>query len=411
MYYLLLEGRRLILKNSKNGIPFLRVQNITPEGLNLQDIKYINIATHNGMLKRSQVKEFDLITKITGVGRMAVSAVAPKEFEGNINQHLVVIKTKNEQTSKTLATFLNSDIGEKLAKKRSTGGTRPALDYTALKSIPVIFKPEIVEIMESAYKQKKEKEAEAEKLLASIDDYVLEMLGIKMPEIKDKMCFAVDSEEVKGKRIDAYYHKPNLKEIKKAFEKGKYKTVKVKDFLAKIKKGIEVGSKSYVSDGVPFVRVVDIDDYKINIDTDKKISFDLYKNLKDEYNPKKGELLYSKDGTIGLCVVVEKEMDFIISGGILRLEVKKNINNFYLKTVLSSKILKLLAEAESIGQIIKHLLPEKFLNLPIPLPPLEIQNQIAEEVKNRIEKAKKLKEEAKNIVEMAKKQVEEIILK
>ena len=49
-------------------------------------------------------------------------------------------------------------------------------------------------------------------------------------------------------------------------------------------------------------------------------------------------------------------------------------------------------------------------NLSIPLPPLEIQNKIADEVKNRISEAERLKAEASKIIEEAKKKVEEIIL-
>lgn len=46
----------------------------------------------------------------------------------------------------------------------------------------------------------------------------------------------------------------------------------------------------------------------------------------------------------------------------------------------------------------------------IPLPPLEIQNKIAEEIKRRISEAERLKAEANKIIEEAKKQVEEMIL-
>src|SRR5690606_18110411 len=69
----------------ENGIPFLRVENLSPTGiLEFDDCKYINEETHNGMLKRSQVSAGDLLVKITGVGRMAVASVAPEGFEGNI---------------------------------------------------------------------------------------------------------------------------------------------------------------------------------------------------------------------------------------------------------------------------------------------------------------------------------------
>ncbi len=48
----------------ENGIPFLRVQNLSPTGvLEFDDCKYINEETHNGMLKRSQVSACDLLVK------------------------------------------------------------------------------------------------------------------------------------------------------------------------------------------------------------------------------------------------------------------------------------------------------------------------------------------------------------
>ena len=116
-----LYSEKYYAKSADDGIPFLRVQNVTNEGLNFKNCKFIKTETHHGLLKRSQIKEDYLITKITGVGRMAVSSVAPKDFEGNINQHLVAIKTENREISEALATFLNSDIGEQLASRRSTG--------------------------------------------------------------------------------------------------------------------------------------------------------------------------------------------------------------------------------------------------------------------------------------------------
>ncbi|MDI9364385.1 MAG: hypothetical protein QM541_05505 [Flavobacterium sp.] len=164
----------------ENGIPFLRVQNLSPTGvLEFDDCKYINHETHNGMLKRSQVSAGDLLVKITGVGRMAIASVAPEGFIGNINQHVCVIKTGSKEISETLAAFLNSDIGEKLASRRSAGGTRPDLDYPALLSIPIIEDKRILQITKKVIEQKQQNEAEAEKLLSSIDDYLLKELGIK----------------------------------------------------------------------------------------------------------------------------------------------------------------------------------------------------------------------------------------
>lgn len=94
--------------DKENGIPFLRVQNLTEQGvLNLDGLKYISKDVHENMLKRSQFDDQDLLVKITGVGRMAVASVPPLGFVGNTNQHMIVVKTKNRQTSEYLANYLN----------------------------------------------------------------------------------------------------------------------------------------------------------------------------------------------------------------------------------------------------------------------------------------------------------------
>ena len=152
------EEQERYYADCETGIPFVRVQNLSVSGeLDLTDVKYINNDTHNSLLARSQVTENDLLIKITGVGRMAISSVPPIGFVGNINQHIVCVKTHNRKTSEVLAAFLNTDIAETLAKRRSTGGTRPALDYGALRSIHIIHDERILSAMKLAYSQYKQK--------------------------------------------------------------------------------------------------------------------------------------------------------------------------------------------------------------------------------------------------------------
>ena len=125
-----------------SGIPFLRVQNVTNQGIDLSDAKFITLEVHNGMLKRSQLKKDDLVFTITG--RIGSVAVVPDNFEGNINQHSVKFHLKERITNTTInssyvAAFLNSELGKSLAIREVTGGTRPALDYKALKSLQIIL--------------------------------------------------------------------------------------------------------------------------------------------------------------------------------------------------------------------------------------------------------------------------------
>ena len=193
---------------SETGIPFLRVQNLQTTGeLLLDGCIYINEDTHNGLLKRSQVSEGDLLVKITGVGRMAIASVAPEDFVGNTNQHIVVIKTGDSSISKYLAHYLNLDIIEQIASRHSTGGTRPALDYPSLKNIPIIEGLDF-SIIDDAIKVKKAKEAEAQQLLDSIDGYLLKELGITIPNVDNELnnrIFFSSFSKIEGNRLDPIY--------------------------------------------------------------------------------------------------------------------------------------------------------------------------------------------------------------
>ncbi len=134
------KSEKYYTSDAKNGVPLLRVQNITDEGLKLNDVIFINRKTHEIDLKRSQVFQGDLLITITG--RIASSAVAPRLFEGNINQHSVIIRTKEQDViNEYLAIYFNSYLGQNLALRETTGATRPALDYHALKSIKIPLPP------------------------------------------------------------------------------------------------------------------------------------------------------------------------------------------------------------------------------------------------------------------------------
>ena len=77
-----------------SGVPFLRVQNVMEQGIDLNDTKFITREVHNGMLKRSQLKKDDLAFTITG--RIGSVAVIPNNFEGNINQHSARFQLKSQ---------------------------------------------------------------------------------------------------------------------------------------------------------------------------------------------------------------------------------------------------------------------------------------------------------------------------
>jgi restriction endonuclease S subunit len=374
----------------ENGLPFLRVQNLSPTGvLEFEDCKYINEETHTGMLKRSQVAEDDLLVKITGVGRMAVASVAPKDFEGNINQHVCVIKTGSKEISETLAAFLNSDIGEKLASRRSTGGTRPALDYPALLSIPIIEEKRILEITKQVVQLKKENEAKAEKLLLSIDDYLLGELGIKLPKIpennlKNRM-FTSSLKDISGGRFDPFYNQKHFDFYKNI--NAKYPTKRIKEISEEIKTGFPIRKDYRIIDGAyPYYGANGIIGYM------------------NKYTHDGMYLVIGQDGYIGNHYVVQGR--FWGSNHNWVLKLLDGYSYEFIKIVLD--LLKY--DYLITGGVIPKLTKESLESISIPIPPLEKQKEIAKHITDIREEAKKLKKEIKKAVRGANKEIEKILL-
>ena len=391
------------------GIPFLRVQNLNTDGtLSLDDCLYINNDTHEGMLQRSQVAEGDLLVKITGVGRMAVASVAPEGFIGNTNQHMVVIKTDNKEISKYLARYLNLDIIEKIASRHSTGGTRPALDYPSVKNLPIIkgidFSP-----IDRAIEIKKQKESEAQQLLDSIDAYILNELGITLPEIKTDLksrMFLVNRSELE-ERLDPTVYKDGTKLISSLFENVKLSHVAFVN-PGGVYKGTPIGTS------ISFIPMEVIDEVYSEISSHGETTI---ADSSGFTKFKEGDLLWAKitpcmqngksaiarDLTNGLgCGSTEF---FVLRPKDERLSVE------YLHVILHLKCVRETAMLYFGGSAGQQRVSASFLeNFNLPLPSFTKQQEIANHIYAIRQQAKQLQREGKSILENAKKEVEQMII-
>lgn len=374
--------------NAQNGIPFLRVQNLNANGeLSLDNVRYINEETHNKYLKRSQVLENDLLVKITGVGRMAIASVAPQGFVGNTNQHMVVIKTSSAAESRYLANYLNLDIVEALATRRATGGTRPALDYKALKSIPIIENIDF-SLLRKAEEQSQQKKQQAQALLASIDIYLLTELGITLPEEDnslEKRIFRVSFNSIIGRKLDPYSNKIYFQELKNP--KSFYSKKSIKDIVTEIKTGLPIRKDFRNKDGLyPY--------YGAN----GAIGF------MNEYTHDGTYLVISQDGYIGNHYVVNGR--FWASNHTWVAKLKDDYNYHFIKAVLDALKYDYLIT----GGVIPKLTKQALESIQIPLPPIQKQNEIAEHIQTIRTQAKQLQSQAEQLLANAKAHIEQMIL-
>ena len=156
--YTTAEGEEYTKGGKVKGIPFLRIQNISENEIDLTNIEYITPEIHNTLLRRSQLKPNDILFTITG--RIGTAAVVPPNLgQANINQHIVKITLKDESINPYyVATFLNSRLGRIQSLRKVTGTTRIALDYEAIRSIKIPLPPKLIqdEIAKSIQQGKEE---------------------------------------------------------------------------------------------------------------------------------------------------------------------------------------------------------------------------------------------------------------
>lgn len=129
------RGGSAVYKTS--GRPFLRSQNIGWGDLRLDDIAYIDEATHS-TFPSTEVRTGDVLLNITGasIGRSAVAT--PELNGGNVNQHVCEIRLKPGRMDPYFVNaFLLSRAGQDQIDMFQAGGNRQGLNFQQVGSISV----------------------------------------------------------------------------------------------------------------------------------------------------------------------------------------------------------------------------------------------------------------------------------
>lgn len=387
--------------DQESGIPFVRVQNLNVDGhLSLDEVKYVNRETHEGLLNRSKVLQDDLLVKITGVGRMAVASVPPIGFEGNINQHIARIRTQSRATSEALAGWLNTDIAEMLAKRRSTGGTRPALDYPALRSIPVILDEQVQKWLSEAYAQHKQAEAKASELFAGIDDYLLSELGLILPlepeNTISNRIFTAQRKELRGWRFDPQALHPERSGCVNALRQlNSYSLMSACTFFRDL--------RTEIPEGATYIGLENVES-----NTGRYLPSSDKDDVSSAFAFRKGQVLFPKLRPY-LNKVFLAPFDGLCSTEFHVLEGRSVRSDFLALFLRSQAVVKQTKHLMS-GNTLPRLQTEDIEDLLIPVVDPDIQEKIVSEARRRMTSAEDLRLKAVSELDEAKSRIEAILL-
>ena len=117
--------------------------------------------------------------------------------------------------------------------------------------------------------------------------------------------FVVWNNEIEG-RLDVEYYKPEFAVIKKDLEKSQYPVRQINDFAKVIcgPFGSFIQVKDYQETGTPLVRIANInDDQQFISENIIFVNATIAENLQS-YIVKKGDLVISQRGTLGLTAII-----------------------------------------------------------------------------------------------------------
>lgn len=399
---------------TEGSVRYIRITDITKFGLLKENSK----KTCNKIDKKYKLKYEDLLFARSGtVGKCYLHQ---KEINAIFAGYLIRFRVNKDLIyPKFLFYYTQLERYYKWINAIQRISAQPNINSEEYKSMPIPLPPKeiqkkIIQIMDNAYKTKNENETKAKVLLNSIDEYLFDKLDITLPKEEKIVSFEVDSSDVFGGRLDPSYHKVYYKELDKSLDDSRYEVIRLGNITKSIASGStpKSGGDDYLLNGKNyFLRLVNLDD-DLSINTSKAlfIKDEIHNGMLKRSQLQKDDLLFGIAGSIGKMAIVDLDIKANINQAIALLRFNNNVNNFFIGFILNSNICKIQIQQLKRPVAQPNLNITELKSLKIPLPPLNIQNEIASHIQALRDEAKQLKQEAKEVLKKAKDEVESIIL-
>ncbi|MDD5930239.1 MAG: restriction endonuclease subunit S [Spirochaetales bacterium] len=394
---------------------YLRVADMLDGDIDYSTLNHIGNDVFE-ILKSYEISKNDIALSIAGtIGKVIFLKNIPQNNKIILTENCAKIQIKDTSVlSQYLALLLILNIIQKQIELNYIQTTIPKLGLDRIRNLylppipPLSVQQTIVDLYTEAQNQRKRKLEESQKLLESVDDYLLAELGIELPQEDNSLknrIFKVSSSHLIGSRWDCSSNKNDFSLNSKKFE-----NVKLVDI-------VRINPSVYFPLDIKEITF-------ISMEAIDEIYGEITDNYTKEVSESTGFTRFMQDDLIwakitpcmqnGKSAVVKETLNGYACGSteffVLRCN-KNKINVNYLFYIMHLK--KLLEYATNFfgGNAGQQRVSKDFLlNLEIPLPPLDKQIDIASKLQEIQNNAKQLKNEADMILQEAKQKVERMIL-
>ena len=384
---------------TEQGTPYIRAQEVRNSFVESSNAPLIEKSTFE-RLSRYKIENNDVLVTIVGnsIGDIGYAKNLPKDSV--LTENAVAIRSKTIP-QEVIFVYLMGKYGANYIKRNTVGTAQPKLSIERIKQfkypkLSSLLCQKIVSLVNESFTFHKKyfslysrSELEILKLVGfdSINDV------IKASQISVRRFTDIEN----NLRIDAEYYQPKYDYLIDLIKNQKFDSL---ENIVDIQKSVEPGSDYYEEEGIPFIRVADIDKFGI-----KKPK--VY--LSPEYfsqiiSPKKNTILFSKDGTCGIAYKFDDTEKVITSSALLHLTKKNDISIDldYLTLVLNSPIVQMQAERDAGGSILKHWGVSQIKRVLIPMLDKNSQHSLG----NMVRESFMLREKSRELIKIAQLAVE-----
>ncbi|HHY57630.1 MAG TPA: restriction endonuclease subunit S [Chloroflexi bacterium] len=364
------------------GRPFIRSQNVGWGQLLLDDIAFIDEATH-ASFNSTEIKSGDVLLNITGasIGR---SAVADQRIQGgNVNQHVCIIRTHQEKIAPHfLNAVLLSEFGQRQIEGFQAGGNRQGLNFGQIRSfqVPLPPLPEQRAIAAAL--------GDVDALLAALERLIAKRRAVKQAAmdalLSGRVRLVESGQWTADSSAPSSVHRPLFTVRYKLTEVGEipedWEVRRVQE-IAQVKTGpfgSALHERDYVDDGTPIITVEHIGEFGIAGESIPMVSETDKKRL-SAYELKEHDIVFSRVGAIDRNALIQSnEAGWLFSGRLLRVRPDPDkVYAPYLSYHFHTRAFKERVKSVAVGQTMPSLNTQILNSLLVVIPPLPEQRAIA----------------------------------
>ncbi|HFG1776427.1 TPA: restriction endonuclease subunit S [Vibrio cholerae] len=375
----------------EDGIPLIQLNNIRDGKHVLRNFKYVTEQKKNE-LSRHIARPRDIV-----LAKMAEPVARSAIVSGQFDEYVIVADCvkMTPDSQKIDLNFLNWAINSEVVKTQaelvSTGTTRIRISLGELKKLKVPY-PSHGEQTQIANFLDHE--------TAKIDTLIEKQQKL-IKLLKEKRQAVISHAVTKGLNPQVPMKDSGVEWLGEVPEHWDSCLIKYK--CSEVTDGAHISPETNGGEHY-FVSIRDIKDGVINFEEALLTSSKSYQYLvKTGCLPFDGDILFSKDGTIGQTAITPKDIEFVVASSLIIIRPdREKVTPEFLDFLLQSSVVKEQVESFVKGAALRRLSIQNLLKVFGVFPPLDEQVLIAEFIQHQLSKYRELERKAIDQVELLK---------